>query len=1097
MESALRKESNQSMHDRGDGARYSGCCSPQLQAKSLLPLQRDWMEETTEKLDIEAMKKPQPLAAPSKITKNIKVIRPNSSLENNSTLSPIRGLGTSRRRLKLGSYHLAPCSSQDTREIFMDMRWYEIPLSSPRKHETGLLSERFQTSLQEYKRQREIKRQREPTCSSCYLPLVSSEGIVPGTSFQTDETVSCGCMKTIKTKIHFLQKAQETEIHSNLLPRKSHVTRISKCSSPKDQLEVCDEGSKTHQIQSVNPRSPRTTTQSRLPSTSIGSLELALPKSVLKVLPKEASLCRKRKRNSPHTTSKKKGILEAFCSKVTPGRTELAIQDDNMKVDFDDGSNRSCETFMRGKSGDTEELKVSDAVVGREFPAQWCPPKMHFLAERETSNLARPNKKKTVSCDSHGELKVLGRSILEENCRQPSLAYKTGISQEWSCGDHQNSTSRADANWKPSFRTIEAGVEKYRPRLLMPESLAVSLWHQQTDFQDASTNQNDCRAKCSDDCKSSAEGFSCNSEEDDDLILVKPEDIFTPVVKTGADFSDQPKESYRFITSSPVMELIAESTGQYLNNFDCLLKEKEEQMSTQQELEKELHGRTTLSPTDDPFIRNQIEMQTTEEMLAMQHRVFVEKFSVHIDEIPAVHPGQDIFRLPQAFQLFNEHTLRLECRDISPRHPLEKLFFSSSPAQQISFAVDGFVSLTYGSRPCPQPVLQWLFQLMSVHTNSFVSLRAFKALWEVSTEAITQAASTANRETELWSPSVQEIVTAFVNLGASFTALFPLTHLQPDFTMADLKSLRPLDKINGTGNESLGAAEPIFKSLPVTNLLNVFKFLTLCAAAKPHWYSDGELLLLIVMLCQASLDARLCNVPSVDLQGLLQRMLDDIQEWDKVMAELCAALSSLSAHHHDLLNVVKSLPDTSIRGRQLQRHLSLAVIGKLVGRKDECKPAQGDVQISALCHFLRRMKPACIVKRLEEKGQALEEPRKSSHLSTHAKCDKEVYYLCYNLLTLVNVVVGTETLPSSHQKDLEQLCQELDRHIKSSIKEDLKLLYRSKVKDLAARTYAKWQELLTRNRAWKSGDCLKHIMDVVRLSEDEEDTHAVLIKLDQ
>eukprot|EP00062_Callorhinchus_milii_P026475 gi/632988622/ref/XP_007883212.1/ PREDICTED: protein FAM178A-like [Callorhinchus milii] len=50
------------------------------------------------------------------------------------------------------------------------------------------------------------------------------------------------------------------------------------------------------------------------------------------------------------------------------------------------------------------------------------------------------------------------------------------------------------------------------------------------------------------------------------------------------------------------------------------------------------------------------------------------------------------------------------------------------------------------------------------------------------------------------------------------------------------------------------------------------------------------------------------------------------------------------------------------------------------------------------------------------------------------------------------------------QNHLIQLCTQIEKHIKCDIREDPKLLYRSKVKDLEARTYVKWQELLQRSR---------------------------------
>uniref|UniRef100_A0A8D2JC72 Protein FAM178B n=1 Tax=Varanus komodoensis TaxID=61221 RepID=A0A8D2JC72_VARKO len=73
----------------------------------------------------------------------------------------------------------------------------------------------------------------------------------------------------------------------------------------------------------------------------------------------------------------------------------------------------------------------------------------------------------------------------------------------------------------------------------------------------------------------------------------------------------------------------------------------------------------------------------------------------------------------------------------------------------------------------------------------------------------------------------------------------------------------------------------------------------------------------------------------------------------------------------------------------------------------------------------------------------------------------QAYYFCYSLLTLANVVVGTEAVPLRQQGHLQQLCALLQQHVSAGIREDPCLMYRTELKDLAAKTYIKWQELLS------------------------------------
>ncbi|XP_043911557.1 SMC5-SMC6 complex localization factor protein 2-like [Protopterus annectens] len=51
------------------------------------------------------------------------------------------------------------------------------------------------------------------------------------------------------------------------------------------------------------------------------------------------------------------------------------------------------------------------------------------------------------------------------------------------------------------------------------------------------------------------------------------------------------------------------------------------------------------------------------------------------------------------------------------------------------------------------------------------------------------------------------------------------------------------------------------------------------------------------------------------------------------------------------------------------------------------------------------------------------------------------------------------------QESLVHLCCDLEKHVKGDIREDPRLLYRSKVKDLVARLHAKWQDVTQRCRS--------------------------------
>lgn len=48
----------------------------------------------------------------------------------------------------------------------------------------------------------------------------------------------------------------------------------------------------------------------------------------------------------------------------------------------------------------------------------------------------------------------------------------------------------------------------------------------------------------------------------------------------------------------------------------------------------------------------------------------------------------------------------------------------------------------------------------------------------------------------------------------------------------------------------------------------------------------------------------------------------------------------------------------------------------------------------------------------------------------------------------------------SLQGELQLLCMQLDRHIGTHVRESPQAMHRTKLKDLAAQTYVRWQELL-------------------------------------
>ncbi|XP_059586503.1 protein FAM178B isoform X2 [Alligator mississippiensis] len=179
---------------------------------------------------------------------------------------------------------------------------------------------------------------------------------------------------------------------------------------------------------------------------------------------------------------------------------------------------------------------------------------------------------------------------------------------------------------------------------------------------------------------------------------------------------------------------------------------------------------------------------------------------------------------------------------------------------------------------------------------------------------------------------------------------------------------------------------------------------------------------------------------------VLGAQLSDIYK----LPALCGALAHVSQHHHNLVTVVRLLPDTTARGRQLRQHLSLCLISRLLGMPDgTVVPSTKEGQLRQLCCLLALMKPAALRCHLPPP-----EPWSPG-------LDWEACYLCYSLLSLADTAVGTECSSPEHKCLWQELCAQLQRHLGSGLPEGPGLLFVTQLKCLVTHTYVKWQATLT------------------------------------
>ncbi|XP_036024218.1 protein FAM178B isoform X2 [Onychomys torridus] len=424
--------------------------------------------------------------------------------------------------------------------------------------------------------------------------------------------------------------------------------------------------------------------------------------------------------------------------------------------------------------------------------------------------------------------------------------------------------------------------------------------------------------------------------------------------------------------------------------------------------------------------------------LLQEKRMLVEKFSVSLQIISPVHPGETVF-LPRRHPL----PCILDSSSLKPHSQLEELFLRSSPAQQLSFLHQGLLSNLYlHASDYPRPLLQWLFQLLTWPPET--SSRAFGLLWDLSIDGLFRQ---PDADMRFWCPSLQEVKKVFHSLGAYNPALYPHGPFQ--------HSIRVLE-----GEASLGCWEPQDPPQEVAldiKLSYIYKFLILCFIVQPRSYTDANILGLMELLCRAGLDVGLRLLPKTDLQQLLLLLLENIQEWPGKLQPLCCALSWVSDHHHNLSALVQFFLDATPRGRQLRSQLSLTVIARMLGQQEELPLCGEKTQLALLSQLLSLMRPSSLRQCL---GAETLPSWQGQQPKAKAELDHKVCYLCHSLLTLAGVVVSSQDITPDQWGELQLLCMQLDRHISTHIRESPQAMHRTKLKDLATQTYIRWQDLL-------------------------------------
>nr|XP_054515840.1 SMC5-SMC6 complex localization factor protein 2 isoform X5 [Pan troglodytes] len=901
--------------------------------------------------------------------------------------------------------------------------------------EESPLGAKFQLSLASYCRERELKRLRKEQMEQ----RINSEN-----SFS--EASSLSLKSSIERKY---KPRQEQRKQNDIIPGKNNLSNVenghlSRKRSSSDSWEPTS-GSKQNKFPEKRKRN---------------SVDSDLKSTRESMIPKARESFLEKRPDGPHQKEK---FIKHIALK-TPGDV-LRLEDISKEPnDETDGSSAGLAPSNSGSSGhhstrNSDQIRVA-GTKETKVQKPHLPLSQEKSAIKKASNLQKNKTASSMTKEKETKLPLLSRvpsagsslvPLNAKNCALPVSKKDKERSSSKECSghstestkhkEHKAKTNKADSN--VSSGKISGGPlssEYGTPTKSPPAALEVvpcipspaAPSDKAPSERESSGNSNAgssaLKRKLRGDFDSDEEslGYNLDSDEEEETLKSLEEIMALNFNQTPATTGKPPALSKGLRSqSSDYIEHV--HPGTYTNTLERLVKEMEDTQRLD-ELQKQLQedirqGRGIKSP-----IRIGEEDSTDDEDgLLEEHKEFLKKFSVTIDAIPDHHPGEEIFNFLNSGKIFNQYTLDLRDSGFIGQSAVEKLILKSGKTDQIFLTTQGFLTSAYHYVQCPVPVLKWLFRMMSVHTDCIVSVQILSTLMEITIRNDTFSDSPVWP----WIPSLSDVAAVFFNMGIDFRSLFPLENLQPDFNEDYLVSET---QTTSRGKESEDSSyKPIFSTLPETNILNVVKFLGLCTSIHPEGYQDREIMLLILMLFKMSLEKQLKQIPLVDFQSLLINLMKNIRDWNTKVPELCLGINELSSHPHNLLWLVQLVPNWTSRGRQLRQCLSLVIISKLLDEKHEDVPNASNLQVSVLHRYLVQMKPSDLLKKMVLKKKA-EQPDGIIDDSLHLELEKQKHFVL--------------------------LCGALEKHVKCDIREDARLFYRTKVKDLVARIHGKWQEII-------------------------------------
>uniref|UniRef100_UPI003590086D uncharacterized protein isoform X1 n=1 Tax=Myxine glutinosa TaxID=7769 RepID=UPI003590086D len=335
--------------------------------------------------------------------------------------------------------------------------------------------------------------------------------------------------------------------------------------------------------------------------------------------------------------------------------------------------------------------------------------------------------------------------------------------------------------------------------------------------------------------------------------------------------------------------------------------------------------------------QEKIEVEEYEDVFMIQQSERVSREEFLFKDIPDWCPGEEVLDPrawmsaeldPKLLQTSEQLRLVLELQIMPDQWPKETVITKQD---------DRF----HGNHSCFRELL---FRIMATSAHKDTCRQAFQTLCGLNCYA------GCLWPFPQWVPTFFHLIRTMVALGATPTSLFPAVGFHPVFSTC-LPSLDILADQHGVSSPGKDACNP-------PGLYFLVQYLTLCIYHEIKVFSKREHVLLVALCARLMLQRGLDMETLCALRQLLSLLLTKFDSWLSQCSELAGCLSHLSDNHHNLLELVLSLPCQAPRDRELQVHTGLAVISRLLLGDKSTVPSK--FKLSLLLPLLSKIRPSAL-----------------------------------------------------------------------------------------------------------------------------------------